>query len=66
MPISFSKVPAMIAWIISGESKVIGKLTAVNQSLPTKRPGKIGDDWLIEIAVQFLRYNALSSGTVPE
>ena len=25
----------------------IGKLTAVNQSLPTKRPCKIGDDWLI-------------------
>jgi hypothetical protein len=44
----------------------IGKLTAVVQCLPTKRPGKIGYDWLIEIAVQFLRYNALSSGTVPK
>ena len=36
----------------SGKLVDIGKLTAVNQSLPTERSGKIGDDRLIEISWQ--------------
>ena len=49
----------------SGKLMDIGKLTAVDQCLPTERFGKIGDDRLIEISIQLYEDNHIQLLSMP-
>ena len=60
MPISFSKIPAMIAWIISGESKV---KRMIRETQPSSLPMALASSWTLEnlpLSINVCQRNALA------